>query len=151
MCRKGYILKSKKAFVLVATLFIIALLSGVAILTLNLQSNMVKKSTDLFLYTQAKLLLKSAADFAVLQIGGFDRSDGYCLENLNINANPFDINVTINYIFAAGNKPSKCNNCIETDIPQSQNGTAIIDVIVQTTNNINIEPIRIHNRSVRLP
>lgn len=145
------------AFGLLSAIFILLLLSSLVILTLTIQSNKVKKTSDNNMLMQAKLLAKSAEEFTVMAIGGFDRDtdndnvDDRCLESLNINEKQFDINVTIHYLFANGQKPTDCNSSKELDIPQKQNGTVILDVVVASKTGVTSEPIRVHRRSVQLP
>jgi hypothetical protein len=142
----------KKAFGLLIAIFIMLLLSSIMVLTLNIQSNKAKKTADDYLSLQAELLAKSAEEYAIMCISGYDRAinDG-CLEELNINAKPFDVNVTMWYMFSAGQKPVNCNRATQTTMPQKQNGTVLIDVIVRTQSGQMSEPIVTHHRTIQMP
>jgi len=107
----------------------------------------IKTTEKQALSIQAQLLAKSATEFAILRISGFDKSSGRCLENINLNANPFDINITIWYFFK---QPlTNCTQTIATDIKPQYDGEAIIDVVVSTK--LSTEPIIYHRRTLQKP
>lgn len=146
--RSGYAL-----ILAIATVVIISLV-GAAIM--NISSDSTKRATDDYLRLQAELLAKSATEYVLMRISGFDRSKGKCLEYVDISAEPyFDINATIWYIFD-GNKPSECNNSLsETPFGTAEDNetSAIIDVVVSTKQGTTEtpEPIVIHRRTLQKP
>ena len=149
--REGYLLRWLGGFGLQTAIFVLILLSSIAILALNIQSNRIKKSTDQYMFTEARLLANSAIDFALLSIGGYDRKGGGCLESSGIDAKPYDVNITILYLFANLHNPVNCKNATESDILQSQNGTALIDVVVRSQKLLDSEVVAVQKRSVELP
>lgn len=131
-------------------IFIVALLLYLALFSL---SNATKKTTDLYLYEQAELLGKSAAEYAILAVQGHNFSND-CLNNININyQNTFDINITIFYI--GKGLPNNCNILDNSLVTQESNGTAIIDVQVSlnpslsSTNATSLTPIRYVRRTIQ--
>jgi hypothetical protein len=115
-----------------------------------------QRTTNTYINEQAQLLAKSATEYAVLRVSGFDRAAG-CLPGFNAQypdaINPiFDINVTIQYFgFGNGCAPlfvaPYAIGSIQT--PES-NGTMLIDVYVQDNANLHFsEPIRYHRRTLQ--
>lgn len=143
------------------------LIATVGAMILSIATTSSKKATDDYLRIQAEMLARSATEFAVMRVQGFDRkgpdatintADDTCLENLDITADPYVANVTISYLFN-GTKPANCNNVLSSDDvgykPQVEdtdlNGMTIIDVVVTTTDGTSTEPIRIHKRTLQKP
>lgn len=134
---------------------LIAIIGAVIVSVATMSS---KKATDDYLRTQAEMLARSATEFAILRIHGFDRNaSNNCLETVNITAVPFDITTTINYLFNNATADAlECKNEFATNVQDPDlNGMAIIDVVVteQVTdpNNPSREPIRIHKRTLQKP
>lgn len=142
---------SKKAFGIISAIFILLLLSTIALMILSIQSNSIKHSVDSRMRSQAVVLAHSGIDYALMLIQGFDRSGGNCLEYIDIEAKPFDVNISLWYMFSAGQKPHNCKNCSEGAVSQKQNGTVIVDVVVKTQTGLNIEPVRVHKRHIGHP
>jgi len=152
----------KKGFGLITAIVLLVLISTVAMMILSITTTSSKKATDDYLRIQAEMLSRSATEFAIMRVQGFDRSGGNCLENLDITATPFDINVTINYLFN-GNKPVNCADSnvwasAETTplVDPDLSGTVIMDVVVTehmdgSPADWNKEPIRIHKRTIQKP
>lgn len=159
MQRKGCVLR-KRGFGLITAIVLLVLISTVAMMILSISATSSKKATDDYLRIQAEMLTRSATEFAVMRVQGFDRSGGHCLENLDINAAPFDVNVTINYLFSKSTADALtgCNNKYATDVSDADlNGIVIMDVVVTqqmpTTDSFewSSEPIRIHKRTIQKP
>jgi hypothetical protein len=98
---------------------------------------------------QAQLLAKSATEFAILRISSFDKSGGNCLENINLNATPFDINITMWYFM--NRDLANCNQEIVTNIPNQYDGEVVIDVVVSTKISSETEHITYHRRTIQKP
>lgn len=117
-------------------IFIMVAIASIGVAMLSLGSQSVQQSSDAFLKAQAELLARSATEVAVLKISQRDyENQGFDDWSFPIEADPFDINVTIRYMEM-------------TDHPE-HNGTAIIDVTVSTDAGLN--PIRFHRQSVQQP
>lgn len=151
-------MRQRRGFGLITAIILMVLIATVASMILFFATTSSKKATDDYLRIQAEMLSRSATEFATMRVQGFDRGGGKCLENLNIKADPFDINVTINYLFK-GNKPDDCSdsNVYSKDLEDSDlNGTIIMDVVVveqmpSDQEKWNKEPIRIHKRTIQKP
>ena len=152
---------AKKGFGLITALGFIIAVATVGMLALNFVSQSSKRLTEERFFTQASLLAKSATEFAVLRIGMFDKSGGKCLEKLDINASPFEINVTISYL---GDVSLDCNSEVNGAIVNDTDlvGTALIDVVVseespkyyETTEDgyrVPTTPMRFHKRTIQKP
>ena len=137
----------RRGFGIITAIILLVLIATIAIMILSLTITSSKKATDDYLRIQAEMLARSATEFAVMRVQGFPRSGGNCLENLDINAAPFDINVTINYL---GTLPG-CNNVFDTVADPDLNGMLVLDVVVSTQDGVTPEPIRIHKRTLQKP
>ncbi len=144
----------RRGFGIITAIILLVLIATVGAMIISIATTSSKKATDDYLYTQAEMLARSAVEFAVMRIQGFNRTtNNNCLESVNINATPFEVNTTINYLFN-GNKPSECNNSNVFDEnvqDKDLNGTVIIDVVVATKDGVTTEPIRIHKRTLQKP
>ncbi len=145
----------KKGFGIITAIIVVMAISGIVMLILMLASGRVKKTTDEYLNLQAKLLADSAVEYAIMRIEGFDRSGGGCLKQVNITANPFDINISIKYFMTqdlAASLPS-CQSAILTPYitEYSANGTALLDIYVTYKDKTSNETIKIHKRTVQKP
>lgn len=102
---------------------------------------------DKYLRAQAELLAKSATEYAVMRVQGFNAAG--CLNQLNINVNDaggapmFDVVVTLNYSFNGTAPGGTCNILAQNT---GKDSTVLMDVTV-TDHNLGTEPIRVHERS----
>lgn len=149
MTRRGFAL-----LIAVGIVLMVAVIGGVVF---AVSTDSVKRMNDDYLRLQAELLAKSAQEYALLRISGVDhdKSNGYCLEKLNIVADPYyEINVTMRYLFTPANTPSGCLVLAQpTTGMENSEGTVLIDVVV-TVNTAKAgldEPISIHRRSLQKP
>ena len=140
----------RKGFSLITAIIFLVLIATISALSIALSTQSVKQTGDVYLKSQAELLLRSGTEYALLAMSGHDYSGG-CLKNLNMTYNSqFDINVSIMYI---GNGLSG-TNCVQlgSDIDTNDsNRTVIIDTIVSTKPDITTEPIRLHRRTIQKP
>ena len=140
----------RKGFSLLTALVFLVLIATISALSISLSTQAVKQTTDVYLKSQAELLVRSGTEYAMLAMSGHDYSGG-CLESINATYNSmFDINISIMYI---GNGLGGAN-CVQlgTDIDTNEsNRTAIIDTWVRTKADIVSEPIVMHRRSIQKP
>ncbi len=145
----------RRGFGIITAIILLVLIATVAVMILSLSATSSKKATDDYLRIQADMLARSATEFAIMRIQGFDRSPGKnCLEKINIDAKPFDINVRISYFMTndASDFLSNCGSKIAADLTDGDlNGMAQIDVVVTTQADVTSEPIRIHKRTLQKP
>lgn len=149
----------RRGFGIVTAIIIMVLIAIIGAIIISISTMSSKKATDDYLRTQAEMLARSATEFAILRIQGFNRTvNNDCLETINITANPFNITTTINYLFsnATHNALPNCNNQLATGVADTDlDGMAIIDVVVTEQvadpNNPDREPIRIHKRTLQKP
>ena len=145
----------RNGFGLITAIMLLVIISTVGVMILSIASTSSKKATNDYLRIQAEALCRSATEFAVMRVQGFDRSSGNCLENLDIDASPFDVNVTINYLLKGD--LTGCNNEYATDVKDDDlSGVIILDVIVSEqkptdTTTWSKEQIRIHKRTIQKP
>lgn len=138
----------RRGFGIITAIILLVLIATVAVMILSLAATSSKKATDDYLRVQAEMLARSATEFAIMRIQGFDKvANNGCLQNVNIVATPFDVNATINYF---GNF-SGCSNVLDPVNDADLNGMAQIDVVVTTQSGVTSEPIRIHKRTLQKP
>ena len=115
-------------FSVIAAAVIVAIISVIGAMVLSVSATSSKRATDDYLRIQAEMLARSATEFAVMRLQGFVSVNGDCLERLDINATPFDVNVTFGYIL---NSPK--SNCMSVLSSNSTNADdyAVIDVVVK--------------------
>ncbi|NOX16490.1 MAG: type II secretion system protein [Epsilonproteobacteria bacterium] len=140
----------RKGFSLLTAIIFLVLVATISAISISLSTQSVKQTGDIFLKTQAELLLRSGTEYAMLAMSGNNYSNS-CLNSVNMTYNNmFDINVTIMYI-GNGLVTAGCTQ-IGTDINTSEsNRTAIIDIWVRTKKDILPEPIVIHRRTIQKP
>jgi len=144
----------RKGFSLLTAIIFLVLVATISVLALTLSTQSAKQTTDIFVKSQAELLLKSGTEYAMLAMSGFDYNATECLNNINMTYNgTHDINITISYI--GSGLPTGANGCanvlasnIDTD---ESNRTVIIDTWVRTIDGIVSEPIVMHRRSIQKP
>ncbi|EQB39659.1 hypothetical protein M947_06600 [Sulfurimonas hongkongensis] len=148
MQRKNYILNRKKVqyrsgFAMMMAIIVIVIISTIMALSLSLTTQTAKRTTDIYLYEQAVLYSKSAAELALLEIaqnGSCTTIAPYTLDGI------YDINVTLKYVY----KGLTCggdNDYFTTIQTDEQNGSVLMDITVTT--NEGTEPIRYFRRSIQ--
>ena len=121
-----------------------------------------ERTTKIYLNEQGQLLAKSAVEYALLRVSGFNRAgadgvvgtaDDVCLPGFTMQypsaVNPlFDITVRINY-HGLGNACTG-NGTVPALATAESVGTMLIDVYVQNNPAVNLdEPIRYHRRTLQ--
>jgi len=154
MQRQNSILRSsrfKGGFAMIMAISVIVILATIMALSVSLTTQTTKRTTDVYLYEQAILLAKSAAEYSLLRIA----EDGPCTHHNDLNFQHdgiYDINITNRYIYTA---PYACagnasfgsyTNFINPDT----NGTVIMDITISVDNpTITSEPIRYFRRTIQ--
>lgn len=154
MQRKNYILKTtpnnkKNGFAMIMAIIVILVISTIMALSLRLTTQTGKRTIDLYLYEQAVLYSKSAAELALLDIAQANPctilTRNYTFDNI------YDANISMLYIYTA---PSPCANVSEnyfTITTPEQNGSVLMDITVsiRTDANITSEPIHYFRRTIQ--
>lgn len=144
----------KRGFGIITAIVLLVLIATVGAMIISIAVMNSKKATDDYLRVQAEMLARSATEFAVMRIQGFNRTtNSNCLETVTITADPFTAKATINYLFDAATAGAlDCNNELAANVADPDlNGMAMIDVVVTTKDGTTTEPIRIHKRTLQKP
>lgn len=147
----------RKGFSLIMAIFFIVLVSTLGALALSLSTQSAKQTFDVYLREQAELLAQSATEYAILAISAHDReATGNCINDITNIRFPvadtplFTTDIHIRYL--GRDLPAGCNklgdNNLSTD---DSNVTALIDVFVKSNEDISVEPIRYHRRTLQKP
>lgn len=144
-----YVIK-RRGFAMIMAIFILVLIALGGTMLLSKGSAGSKSGSKRYLHTQAELLAKSAKEYAILRIQGFDTAGGDCLNQLDITVNSaggtpmYNINISMLYAF---NGPAPvggtCNFLAQNTGRQT---TVQLDIVV-TDQNVSDEEIRVHDRS----
>lgn len=163
MQRKNYILKTdshqkrtgfakkRSGFAMITAIIVVLIISTIMALSLALTAETSKRTADLYLYEQAVLYSKSAAELTLLDI-----AQNGCINSKNITFNDvggnplFDANVTMRYVYN-GALPATCTNSYFTITTPEQNGSVLMDITVSVRDDANIsaEPIHYFRRSIQ--
>ena len=165
MQRKNHILVSlqhkgqRSGMAMIMAIAVIVILSTIMALSLSFTAETTKRTTDIYLYEQAVLVSKSAAELALLSIAQAgpclsednsttDFVGSYRMDLNGLNADTddiFDVNTTVRYIYDS----SICSSdqMYTTVTTPEQNGSVLMDITVTTT--AGTEPIRYFRRSIQ--
>jgi len=154
-------------------IWMILILSGMAILTMKYVSISSKHISDSYIKEQAEIFAQSVMEATILKIEGHDRNttsssnsavtfSGNCIEKLNfISADSrFDANVTISkYYLYEGKDNDGVNHCgsglVEDIKTRESHGYVMIDMVVESNaTHPKIKgstPVRIVKRSLQRP
>lgn len=139
---------------MVTAIIFILLLSLILSSTLGLSTSTTRVTTNKYIYEQARILAKSATEYAILAIQSHNMSGG-CLQKINMkypntSSYLFDINITLHY-FGRG---LPCNNSelLANDVnwPES-NASVLIDTKVSLNPALiqNSNPITYTKRTIQ--
>lgn len=154
MQRKNHILKTyphkkRGAFAIIMAIAVIVIISTIMALSLALTSQTSKRTTDLYLYEQAVLYSKSAAELALLDIAKANPctvlTRAYTFDTI------YDADITMRYVYTA---PSPCANAADnyfTIATPEQSGSVLMDITVsiRADANITAEPIHYFRRTIQ--
>lgn len=150
MQRKSRILNSSKkpAFVMILSISIMVVVATILALSLSLTNQTTKQTNDLYLYEQATLMSKSAAEYALLKIS----ENPLCsVTHLNFTQDTiYKINIDMKYVYSA---PSPCSDTEYEyfNITTAESSGIVLMDITVTIDDTNIvsEPIRVFRRSLQ--
>lgn len=141
----------RSGFAMILAIFVVVLVAMGGALLMRSGAQESKAVGDKYLRAQAQLLAKSATEYAIMRVQGFNAAG--CLNQLNItvyNSNGavagnemFDVVVTMNYSFS-GMAPAGICNVLAAST--GKDSSVLMDVTV-TDYNLSTEPIRVHERS----
>ncbi len=152
MQRKNSLLKKKNGFAMIMAIIAIVIIGTIMALSISLTSLTTKRTTDIYLYEQASLYAKVAAERALLKIAKNDVSInpcGFTGDNYQLGG-IYDVNVSVKYVYT--NFPIGCNAAqqLTTITTPEQNGTVMLDISVSVNNStIDTEPIRYFRRTLQ--
>lgn len=157
MQRKNHLLRKRGGFAMIMAIAVIFAITTIIAISLSMTAQTTKRSTDLYIYEQAVLLSKSAAEYALLRIS---QSSPCSITSLNFspdldgdgNSDFYDINITMKYIYTS---PSPCASSSDDYFTMTagnteQNGSVMMDITVNVNDTtISSEPITYFRRSIQ--
>ena len=158
MQRKNYFLrnstpKSKSGMAMIMAIMVIVVIATIMALSLSLTTQTSKRTTDIYLYEQAVLYSKSAAELALLDIAQNGCQNSFNATLGNTGEVQYDVNVTMQYVYtnAVTNGAVTCNEYVNPYIQTNeQNGSVLMDITTTLHDpTITTEPIRYFRRSIQ--
>ena len=163
MQRKSNILRQKRGgFAMIMAIFFMVLMATMMLFMLNASAETTERTTSSYVNEQAQLLAKSAVEYALLRVSGFNRDtdgDGVaddCLESFTATfpeGSPmYNITVNMSYHGLGVGAPASCTaNGTQATINTAESvGTMLIDVYVEDHDDLNLnEPVRYHRRTIQ--
>ncbi len=152
--------QKRRGFAMIMAIFFMIMIATLLSYMLAASSETAERTTTVYVNEQAQLLAKSAVEYALLRVSGFNRDtdgdgvDDACLQNMAFTypeaANPIlDITIDINY---HGLNIAGCtgNGTVSTIATAESVGTMLIDVYVTSNNSLQLsEPVRYHRRTLQ--
>jgi len=133
----------RRAFSMLTAIFLIVIMSSVAILVMNLSGKIVKETTTQYQKEQAILYAKSYTEYAIMAVMSNNRSaaGGDCIDTITGNINngtPADVfddyNITVNLSYI-GRNIAACANWLGAPVPASPDElNIIVDTYVRYRN-----------------
>lgn len=153
MQRKNSRVMHTKGFAMIMAIAAIIIVSTILALSLSLSSQTTKQTADIYLYEQAKLLSRAAAEYAVLELS-YVNPCSLAGNELDFRYNnTFDVNISLAYIPFAGSdcdsNASAVGAELNTTSSQISDGTVIIDVAVTANPSGVTEPLRYFRRTLQ--
>jgi len=152
--------QKRQGFAMIMAIFFMIVIATLLSYMLTTTTETAKRTTNIYVNEQAQLLAKSAVEYSLLRVSGFDRSGGNCLNSFTTQypsavAPLFDISVSIQYfgfgsLNAFAGPTTGCNNFVGAIATEDSNGTMLIDVYVTSNAGLGLsEPIRYHRRTLQ--
>jgi len=147
MQRKNSLLNKKNGFAMIMAITVIVIIATIMALSLSLTSKTTKRTTDIYLYEQAKLYAKATSEIALLHIAknGCQNTDNIIFGNAG--EIQYDANVTMRYIYTT--PVTGCTQYATISTPE-QNGSVVMDILVTLHDpTITSEAIRYFRRTIQ--
>ena len=155
MQRKNNLLKiksSRNGIAMIMAVAVIVIMATLMALALSMTAKTSKNTIDLYLYEQAQLIAKSAAEVTLLYISLENNETNPChVQTLDFTENSiYDVNVTVKYSYTS--YPATCPASVRfapVTTPE-QNGSVLLDITVSVDDaTVTTEPIRYFRRSIQ--
>ncbi len=132
---------------LTAIIFIL-IIGTILAITVSLMGNTTQKTTNRYLYEQAQLLARSAAEYAVMAAQSQNLAN--CLKKINMQyQNLYDINITLHYV--GNGLPTNCPILANNVGHSESNSSVLIDIWVHLKPSVsqNENPISYFRRTLQ--
>ncbi|CAA6815919.1 MAG: Unknown protein [uncultured Campylobacterales bacterium] len=143
----------KKGFSILTTIMVIVIVSFIASMMISNSTASVNQTSNQYLKSQAKLLVNSSIEYALLAISANNETN--CLDNISLKFPEVDYtheaNITIKYISDSMGTCSSGNLVLysSSSIVNESDKTVLLDVIVRVNPTLTSDEIKIHKRSLQ--
>lgn len=135
----------KSGMAMIMAIGVIVVIGTLMALSVALTTQTSKRTVDVYLYEQAALYSKSAAELALLDIAAANPC-GVTSANYSFDSGLYDANVTMRYVYR-GLSCGGSDDYFTTLTTDEQNGSVLMDITV--TSNAGSEPIRYFRRTIQ--
>jgi len=145
--------KFKSGMAMIMAIAVIVIISTIMALSIALSSQTTKRTTDVYIYEQAVLYAKSAAEYALLRISlDNNETDPCVVKKLDFKQDYYDINISVRYSYTSYPDTTKCplTSRFAPVTTDEQNGSVLLDIAVSVNDtNITTEPIKYFRRTIQ--
>ncbi|MBN2782866.1 MAG: hypothetical protein JXQ66_06455 [Campylobacterales bacterium] len=137
--------RGRNGIAMIMAIVVIVVISTIMALSISLSTQTSKRTTDIYLYEQAVLYSKSAAELALLDIAQ-NPPCSVTAKNISFD-NTYDANITMKYIYTSPSPCSNANDNYFSITTPEQNGSVMMDITVST--DAGTEPITYFRRTIQ--
>ncbi|NPA59451.1 MAG: hypothetical protein GXO30_03130 [Epsilonproteobacteria bacterium] len=139
----------KSGFAMIMAIAVVVIIATIMAFSISMTTKAGKRTADIYLYEQAVLYSKSAAELALLDIANSNPCTQ--LNKIYTFDNMFDANVTMKYVYTAPSPCASANDDYFNIMTPEQNGSVLMDIVVSVKEdqNLSLEPIRYFRRSIQ--
>ena len=137
----------RKAMAMIMAIGVIVIIGTIMALSIALTTQTSKRTVDVYLYEQAILYSKSAAELMLEEIADNGCKDSHSFLLGNSGEIQYDANITMQYIYTGA--VGGCTNYFNIATPE-QNGSVLMDITVTLHDQTIVsEPIRYFRRTIQ--
>ncbi|MCF6330368.1 MAG: hypothetical protein L3I99_02320 [Sulfurimonas sp.] len=142
-----YAQAKRSGFAMIMAVVVMIVVATIMMFTLKQTTQTAKTTADIYLYEQSILHTKSAIEYALFRIAENNTTAG-CLNNLLFQLPPYNINITMRYVFTP--VISNCDSYISSIVTPEQNGSVLMDIRVSVdSDDTGSEPITYFRRTMQ--
>lgn len=150
---------TRNGFAMIMAIFFMIIMATLMLYMLGSTTETAQRTTNDYLQEQAQLIAKSATEYAILKVSGYNRAgpdnipgntDDTCLDNFTATYPASLLNVTVNISYFGFGAIFGCSNIVDQIQTPESNGTMLIDVYVESDSSLHLdEPVRYHRRTLQ--
>jgi len=142
---------ARGGFALIMAVFFMVIMATLMLAMLSATTDTTNRTTNDYLLEQAQLIAKSATEYAVLRVSGYDRTAANdCLQQVTVDYPASDLKAVVNISYYGLGAGCAGNGTSGDILTAESNGTMLMDVYVTSGTTLGLsEPIRYHRRTLQ--